>query len=380
MTTDSSTRPAPSIEWATAITFAITTAVAVIAVPIYGYFFGFSTTAWVAALLLWIACGISIGSGYHRLWSHRTYEAHWLLRVFFALGGALALQNSALVWCARHRVHHKHVDEEDADPHSIKLGFWYAHIGWMLRDYEPGRVDFSRVRDLERDPIVAWQHRHYWALTWSMNLGLPAVIGLLAGDLWGVILLAGFLRLVVNHQVTFMVNSLAHMWGKRPYSEENTARDNWFLAILTFGEGYHNFHHAFQADYRNGARWWQFDINKWFLNICRLFGLCRNFKVTPQFRILRAKLNIQFERARARISESDGWKETLDREYQQFRETVVAWQALQRERVKQTRQSLKARWESAELRSRMQELEFSLKLQRKRLREIMSALPAPQAA
>ena len=113
---------------------------------------GFSTTAWVSALVLWFVCGISIGSGYHRLFSHRTYEAHWLLRLFFALGGALALQNSILVWCARHRAHHAHVDDEDKDPHSIRLGFWYAHIGWMLRDYEAGKVNMERVPDLERDP------------------------------------------------------------------------------------------------------------------------------------------------------------------------------------------------------------------------------------
>ncbi|MEM9531174.1 MAG: fatty acid desaturase [Pseudomonadota bacterium] len=365
------------IEWATAVTFAITTAVAVIGVPLYAWFFDYSATAWISALLLWFYCGISIGSGYHRLWSHRTYEAHFLLKVFFALGGALALQNNILLWSARHRTHHRHVDDEDKDPHSIRLGFWYAHVGWMLRDYKPARTDLKNVPDLRRDPVVMWQFRNYWTLTWLMNLGVPALIGWIAGDLWGVILLAGFLRLVVNHQITFMVNSLAHMWGKQPFTEENTARDNWLIALLTFGEGYHNFHHIFAGDYRCGAGWWQLDINKWFLNVSRMLGLAKNFKRTPKLQILRAKLNLQFERAKARAEQSSSpkWKETLDREYQQFLETVRSLQELQAEWMQKTRESIQERWKNAEFRTRIKELEYRLKMQRVRIRQLAIAIP-----
>ncbi|MDJ0653361.1 MAG: fatty acid desaturase [Xanthomonadales bacterium] len=367
----------PPIEWSTAIMFVLTTLAAITLVPWYGLVEGYSTTAWVTALVLWIYCGTAIGSGYHRLWSHRTYKAHWALRVFYALGGALALQNSALNWCARHRVHHRHVDIEDKDPHSIKLGFWHAHMGWMLRDHECARANYGNVPDLKNDPIVMWQHRNYWSLTWFMNLGVPAIIGWIAGDLWGVILLGGVLRLVVNHQVTFFINSLAHMWGKQPYSDESTARDNWFLAMITFGEGYHNFHHTFQADYRNGVRWWQIDWNKWFLNGVRLVGLGWDFKKTPRFRVLRAKLAMDFINARKRLTEEAtdaSWKETLDREYQQFLETVKAFQELQKGRVQSARQSLRERWEANSLRTRMKELEYSLKMQRKRVSLLTAAL------
>ncbi len=377
----SSTQPtAPRIEWPTAIMFGVTTAVTLTAVPLYGWFNDFSTTAWVSAFVLWVYCGISIGSGYHRLWSHRTYDAHWLLKGFFAIGGAFALQNSILQWCARHRVHHRHVDVEDKDPHSIKLGVWYAHMGWMLRDYEPGRADFSTVPDLKRDPVVMWQHRNYWTLTWSMNLGVPALIGFIAGDFWGCLLLAGFARLVVNHQVTFMINSLAHVWGKRPYTEENTARDNWFLALLTCGEGYHNFHHKFEGDYRNGVRWWQLDLNKWFINACSWLKLASNFKRTPKIQILRAKVKLQFERAQERLQQVDNgevvnFREALDREYQQFLDTAKAWQELQVQRVQKTRADLQERWNRTAVRTRMRELEYSLKMQRKRISVLVAAIP-----
>lgn len=369
----------PPLEWSTATMFLLTSIAAVTLVPWFGLVEGYSATAWVTFLVLWVYCGISIGSGYHRLWSHRTYKAHWLLRLFFALGGALSLQNSVMVWCSRHRNHHRYVDLEDQDPHSIRLGFWYAHIGWMLRDYEPARIDFSNVPDLQRDPIVKWQHQNYWLLTWTMNLGVPALIGWVAGNFWGVLLLGGVLRLVVNHQVTFFINSLAHMWGKRPYSEESTARDNWFLAMITFGEGYHNFHHTFQGDYRNGVRWWQLDLNKWFLNVCRILGLGWDFKTTPRFRILRAKVAMEFENARRRLADSasdNGWKESLDREYQQFLETVKAFQELQMNRVNSARKSLRERWEANSLRTRMKELEYSLKMQRKRVSLLAAALSA----
>ncbi|MEM1090068.1 MAG: fatty acid desaturase [Pseudomonadota bacterium] len=375
----SSETTAAPIEWATTIMFALTTLVTVTVVPIYAWFNDFSATAWISALLLWVYCGIAIGSGYHRLWSHRTYEAHWLLKLFFAIGGAFALQHSILQWSARHRVHHRHVDEEEKDPHSIKRGFWYAHMGWMIRDYEPARIGFDKVPDLKRDPIVMWQHRNYWLLTWTANLGVPALIGLIAGDLWGCLLLAGFARLVLNHQVTFMINSLAHMWGNQPYTEENTARDNWLIALVTCGEGYHNFHHMFEGDYRNGVRWWQIDLNKWFINVCSWFGLAKNFRRTPKIQILRAKVKLQFERAQARLSRIESgessFRDTLDAEYEQFLATVKAWQELQVQRVQKKRADLQERWSKTAISTRMRELEYSLKMQRKRISHMVAAIP-----
>jgi len=235
----------------------------------------------------------------------------------------------------------------------------------MLKDYESGIVDFSLVPDLERDPVVAWQHRWYWPLVLISNIGLPMLLGWIVGDFWGVFLLAGIARLVINHHVTFFINSLAHIWGSQPYTDENSARDNWFISLVTYGEGYHNYHHMFQNDYRNGIRWWQFDMNKWFIAGCAALGLVSDRKRAPGFKILRARLSMEFKRTRQRLAESENnrrWKEMLETEYAEFMEIVKKWQQLQMQRVQQGRQELAKR-----LDTRYRELEFSLKMQRKRL-------------
>jgi stearoyl-CoA desaturase (delta-9 desaturase) len=202
------------------------------------------------------------------------------------------------------------------------------------------------------------------------NVGLPLLLGWMVGDVWGVFLLAGILRLVVSHHVTFFINSLAHMWGSRPYTDENSARDNWFLAIVTYGEGYHNFHHLFQSDYRNGIRWWQYDINKWFIATCAWLGLAKNLKRTPDFKIQRARLAMVFKRAQEKIERSSGnsrWRETLEKEYMQFKETVNQWQQLQMDRVQHSRQKLADVLEQNALTTRYRELERELRTQRKRV-------------
>jgi stearoyl-CoA desaturase (delta-9 desaturase) len=367
----------PPLNWSVTTVFGLTFIAAITVVPWYGITHGFSNWAWIFFAVFLMLNGVGIGSGYHRLWSHRTYEAHPALRWFLALVGGMALQNSILVWCARHRVHHRDVDDNDKDPYSIGRGFWFAHIGWMLRDYESGKVDFSLVRDLQNDPVAAWQHRWYWSLAWTTNLALPLLLGWIVGDVIGVFLLAGVLRLVISHHVTFFINSLAHMWGSQPYTDENSARDNHFLALITYGEGYHNFHHMFQSDYRNGIRWWHLDINKWFISTCALLGLAKNRKRAPQFKVLRARLNMEFKNARAKLEKvqvNPGWREQLEQEYAQFVETVRQWQQLQMERVQLGRQKLAERIEAetASLTARYRDLERSLKMQHKRVAMLVS--------
>ena len=362
----------PPINWTVTLVLGLTFLVAISVVPWYGIVYGYSPWAWGFFALFVVLNGIGIGSGYHRLWSHRTYEAHPALKWFLATFGGMAMQNSIIIWCARHRVHHREVDDNDKDPYSIGRGFWFAHVGWMLRDYDSGVVDYNLVPDLQKDPVAAWQHRWYWTLVWATNLLLPLGLGWLTGDVIGVFLLAGILRLVVSHHVTFFINSLAHMWGTQPYTDENSARDNHFLALITYGEGYHNYHHLFQADYRNGIRWWHLDINKWFISACAYLGLAKNRKRAPQFKVLRARLNMEFKAARRKLERSRNgstWKELLEQEYAQFVETVRQWQQLQIERVQSGRQRLAERFESetASLAARYRELERNLKLQRKRL-------------
>jgi stearoyl-CoA desaturase (delta-9 desaturase) len=367
---------------------------ALILVPLWAIYHGFSASQWLWALVFLYLNGLSITGGYHRLWAHKAYEAHPALKWFFAFWGAGALQNSILIWASDHRRHHRHVDDNDKDPYSAGRGLWFSHMGWMLRNYPSGENDFSNARDLERDPIVMWQHRHYVALTTFMNLGLPLLLGLALGDVVGTVLLVGLLRLVVNHHVTFFINSLAHFWGSRPYTEANSARDNGFLAFLTYGEGYHNFHHIFQNDYRNGIRWWQWDPTKWMIRLCASVGLARNLVRVPDFRIQRAMLDTQFARARRELEAKAGnetLRELLEREYQLFTESVNQWRALQSERyerkVADLGDALEARrlqmldkWEHAALRSRLKELEYALENQRKRLGMLLQQLQMPAAA
>lgn len=374
MNTDSK----PSLLWGNTFFFALFNILAVTLVPLWGLMYGYSVFAWIAFAVLLGLGGMSITTGYHRMWSHRTFKARWPVRLALAIFGGMALQNSIYVWAARHRVHHRYVDDVQRDPHSIKSGFWHAHIGWMLRAWPTSEIDFSQVRDLERDPIVMWQHRNYWSLVWVTNLGIPLALGLMTGDIIGMMLLAGVLRLVVSHHFTFFINSMAHTWGKRPYSEDNTAVDNGLLALVTWGEGYHNYHHAFQSDYRNGIRWWHYDPSKWLINVLAWTGMVTERKRTPWFRIQRARLTTEFARLKQR-AEGEGvqenWRELFEREYQQFRETIGEWQAIQMRKVENGAEALRDRWHQTELRTSLKELEFRLKMQHKRLRALTSIIP-----
>lgn len=361
----------PPLIWTTIIMFSLTALVAVTAVPWYGFTHGYSTSAWVAFGLFMVLSSMSITAGYHRLWAHRAYEAHRGVRVFMALWGACSLQNSILVWASGHRTHHRHVDDNERDPYSAGRGFWFSHIGWMLRDHPSGREDFGNAPDLLRDPVVMWQHRHYVPIALAMNVGLPVLLGLLFGNVLEMLLLAGFLRLFLSHHFTFFINSLAHVWGRRPYTDENSARDNGFLALLTYGEGYHNFHHLFQYDYRNGVRWWQYDPTKWLIATLSWMGLAGNLKRATDFKIQQAIVAMQFREARKRLSRVGGnvekWRTVLEQEYQHFLSVLEQWKALKLNLYQQTRQQLAAHWEHAVMRTRMREFEYLLKMQRKRL-------------
>jgi stearoyl-CoA desaturase (delta-9 desaturase) len=369
------------INWVPAIIFTLTFIVAVTAVPIYGFMVGYDAIEWTVFALMLAFCGLSITGGYHRLWSHRAYDANPLVRGFFAFWGACALQNTILIWCSGHRKHHRHVDSVENDPYSINRGLWFAHIGWMLRNYKSGEVDLNNTQDLQRDNIVMFQHRFYVPLVVLSNVGVPVLLGYLNGNIWGMVLLAGFLRLVISHHVTFFINSLCHAWGKQPYTDTNSAKDNFLLALVTYGEGYHNFHHYFQTDYRNGVRWWQFDPTKWLIAAMSWVGLTRNLKRVPNFKIQEAMLHMQFEKAREQLNISrlptpnvEALRQTLEAEYQQFLDTLAEWKELRgqwvqqkRQRFEKKKQELQEKWQQATIRSRFKEMEYMLMMQRKRM-------------
>ncbi|NVK25275.1 MAG: fatty acid desaturase [Gammaproteobacteria bacterium] len=293
----------PPILWTNVLVFTLTFVIALIGVPAYGYYYGFSSVHLIATILTLGYAGMSITVGYHRLWAHKTYDAHPFLQFILALGGAFALQNSALHWSSDHRIHHKFVDQNDKDPYSAKKGFWFSHIGWMLRDYQGNSYsDYSNVRDLQKNKIVMWQHRHYLLLSILMNFGIPIVLGIIFNDIWGMLLTVGVLRLVLSHHFTFFINSLAHIWGSQPYTDKNTARDNGLLALLTYGEGYHNYHHIFETDYRNGIRWYHFDPSKWFIKTASYLGLTSNLRKVPEDKIAAAKLTMQKYKTESKLT------------------------------------------------------------------------------
>ncbi|RUO33948.1 acyl-CoA desaturase [Aliidiomarina soli] len=363
-------KKAPII-WLNVLVFSITFAVAAIGVPVYALTVGIDASLWWAALAMFIFSGLSITAGYHRLWSHRTYDAHWSVRAIFALGGALALQNSALHWSSDHREHHKHVDHDDNDPYSASRGFWYSHIGWMLREYHPDKYyDYNNVKDLQRDKIVMWQHKYYLPLALALNIGLPVVLGLLVGNVLGALLVTGFLRLVVNHHTTFFINSLAHIWGNRPYTERNSARDNGALAFVTFGEGYHNFHHIFSGDYRNGIRWYQFDPTKWLIRGMSFIGLAGNLKRASEYQIEKARMEVMWLRLQRKRQTTAEW---MQHEYDELLEKTKAYYLSRKKLLDTKTQSIKDQVAHSALMAQYQELKSSFREERRRWRKMVRA-------
>ena len=373
--------------WVTTLLFSITFLIAITAVPAYGFINGYDWFEVSMFFMLLIFSGLSITAGYHRLWAHKAYDAHPVIKVFFAFWGAAAVQNSILIWSSGHRRHHRHIDDNDKDPYSIQRGFWFAHIGWMLKDYPSGNLDFSNAKDLQRDPIVMNQHKYYLLWVLASAVGVPLLLGYLNGDILGMALLAGVLRLVINHHVTFFINSLCHMWGRQPYTDTNSAKDNDLLAFFTYGEGYHNFHHHFQTDYRNGVLWWQFDPTKWLINVLAWCKLAGNLRRVPNFKIQEALVKMQFERANKQLSKNSTktnteiWRDTLEKEYQQFLNTLSDWKELRSEWYQGKRDALsntltglnekklelQSKWHKAAISTRFKEMEYVLKMQQKRL-------------
>ena len=339
----------PPIIWTNVLLFSITFLISAIAVPYYALTVGFNAVEVIATILCLGYCGMSITAGYHRLWAHKTYEAHPVLQWFFAVGGAFALQNSALHWSSDHRVHHKFVDQNDKDPYSAQRGFWFSHIGWMLREHQSQRYsDYSNVRDLQNNPVVMFQHKHYLLLTVATNFGIPLFLGFLTDSYLGMLLSVGVLRLVLSHHFTFFINSLAHIWGNQPYTDENSARDNGVLAFLTYGEGYHNFHHIFEYDYRNGIRWWQFDPTKWLIKSCSWLGLTRNLKVCPEDRIMKAKALMQLKRAQAKakmLPDAEQLLARMEQEYALLLERMQAYYTVQKQLLQQKKDQLQLKKE-----------------------------------
>jgi len=349
----------PPVKWLNLAVLGFPPLVAITLVPWYGFSYGYDAYLWIWFLVLITFCEMSITAGYHRLWSHKSYQAHPLLRFVYALGGACALQNDCITWASDHRRHHLHVDDNEKDPYSAGLGFWYSHFGWMIRDYESTRSDFDNVKDLFKDPILRWQRKYYLPLTLAMNIGLPLLIGYFHGDIWGALLLLGFLRLVLSQQFTYLINSAAHKWGSRNYDPRQTARDSTFIALFTYGEGYHNYHHTFAWDYRNGSKWYHYDPTKWFIKFCSWLKLTSGLRACSSFRQQRARLDAQYYLVMMKCKEApapakwrEQWRQRLEHEYELAVKTLSHWAEL-----KQQWYQVKSREVSDELHAKLHDFD-----------------------
>ena len=239
---------------------------------------------------MYVMTAVSITGGYHRLFSHRAYRANKIVKLFYLIFGAAAFQETVLKWATDHRRHHHKVDS-DEDPYSINKGFFYAHIGWIFLNEEEQYKD-KYEKDLLNDPLVMWQFRNYILIGSLVGFVLPLAIGFAMGSPLGALAIVGVLRMVFWHHSTFLINSACHYWGKQPYTDKNTAKDSVILAIFTMGEGYHNFHHYFQADYRNGIKWSHWDPTKWLIKFFSLIKFADRLVVTPDLEITKARLRM----------------------------------------------------------------------------------------
>lgn len=256
--------------------------------PTYVYLHGVSWGLFVFFAVSFALTNLSITCGYHRYFSHRSYKARRALELIYIFIGTGAIQGSVLLWSADHRKHHQKVDTSE-DPYNIRKRFWWAHLGWIL--HARPRTDYHKyVPDLMKDPVLMFQDRHYITLATIVGFGLPTAIGLVLGYGWGGLVFGALLRIVVSQHTTFLVNSVAHTYGKQPYYKGNSARDSVLVSLLTFGEGFHNFHHRWPADFRNGVRWYDWDPTKWLLVLGSYCGLTYDLKRVPASEILKAEM------------------------------------------------------------------------------------------
>lgn len=278
------------IDWPVALFLILNPLVGFTVFFIYIYFFDVPLAIWISFLTFAALTNLSITAGYHRLLAHRSYETNIFVKFFLLIFGSSAFQGPALKWASDHRRHHGHIDTEK-DPYSIKRGFWYAHMGWL---FFKESVDLEiKAPDLEKDRLLQHQNKYY--LLWSIGAGfvLPTILGIAFGAPIGGLIILGSLRIFITQQSTFFVNSLCHTLGQQTYSKEISARDSFIVAVLTHGEGYHNFHHQFQIDYRNGINWYHWDPTKWAIQFLKLLGLAKKLKTIPAQEILKARLNAE---------------------------------------------------------------------------------------
>jgi stearoyl-CoA desaturase (delta-9 desaturase) len=238
--------------------------------------FTFTWTALAVSLvILWAAGSLGIGMGYHRLLTHRGYKTPKWVEYFLTVCGTLTLEGGPIQWVTTHRIHHAHTERPE-DPHSPRDGTWWAHAGWIFR----GTAQNHDRETIERySPDLLKGRFHVWISRWYY---LPIVmlgVALLLFGGWSVFLWGVFLRTVVGLHATWLVNSVTHMWGTRRFETSDDSTNNLLVALLTFGEGWHNNHHAHPRAARHGLAWYELDVNWWGIRTLQLFGLAKSVKL-----------------------------------------------------------------------------------------------------
>lgn len=229
----------------------------------------------VAVLMYYIATGLGISMGYHRLHTHRSYKVPMWLEYFFALCGTLTLEGGPIFWVATHRIHHQNSDQP-GDPHSPRDGAFWSHVGWILfgeTNHNNTRMMSRYAPDLAKYPFYVWLNNWHWTPIVALT-GILYLVGGLPMVLW-----ANCLRIVAGLHATWLVNSATHMWGARRFATRDDSRNNWWVALISFGEGWHNNHHAHPTSARHGMAWYEFDPSWLLIKVLKALGVAKAIKV-----------------------------------------------------------------------------------------------------
>ncbi len=265
---DAAPRDDERLNWRTSIPFLL-----LHALPLFALLTGVTRAALVLLAVTFLGRMFFVTAGYHRYFSHRTFRLGRVSQFVFAFGGTTAAQKGPLWWAANHRAHHRFADTE-RDVHSPKRGFWWSHVGWILCD-RYGATDREEIKDFARYPELVWINRHDWIGPWALGFACWLIAG------WSGLVVGFFLSTVLLWHSTFLVNSLAHVFGRRAYDTDDTSRNSLLVALLTGGEGWHNNHHRYPSAARQGFRWWQIDLTYYMLRALSAIGIVRDLRPVP---------------------------------------------------------------------------------------------------
>lgn len=337
------------------------------ALPFYFVFATVKLSTVITAIVLLFLTEVSVTAGYHRFYAHRSYKPHKGVEAVMLFFATMAFQSSALFWSHDHRKHHAFVDT-DRDPYSIKKGFWYAHMGWIFEKRK--KFDTSIVQDLMKNPWLRYQHNHYVLFAVASNTVVFFIAGVLLQDMIGAFVLVWWLRLFFTHHLTWFINSLAHTWGAQTFSTEFSAVDNYAISMLTCGEGYHNYHHTFASDYRNGIKWYHFDPTKWLIWSLAKCGLASDLNTVNIYTIKKTLIlhdkDLLLNRLKHIVYAKKGIVEKyINKMSEQLTKNITNVNSL----LRQYRTMKKEKWEKA----KRKEMKLQIKLLRKCIKKDMKS-------